>query len=402
MKKFIYILIVVLTFNICYVDAEEFDITAKNVILYNLEDNSILYEKDSNEKVEIASLTKIMTTIVALENTRELDKEVVIDSKVFEGLEGYATAGLKIGDKVTIRDLLYGVMLPSGADCVNAVINNVVGKKDDFIKLMNDKANDLGLKNTKFDNAIGMDSKDNYSSASDLAILLNYALKNSTFKEIFTARKYTMKSISLTISSTLVSYAGSSIDTSNILGAKSGFTDEAGVCLASIAKVNDINYLLVVLGSNTINHANAIKDSLAIYNYYGENYDYRIVIKKSDVIDEIDVKWGKKNKYDIKSNKDIKLYLKKTIDDDEIKYEYKGIEEITYKNNKGDKLGRVSIKYDGDTLYTFDVYLNDKLEFYHPLIYTFMGLCVIVMLLSLISMRKKNKRKRRHKKRKKK
>lgn len=401
MKKFIYILIVVLTFNICYVDAEEFDITAKNVILYNLEDNSILYEKDSNEKVEIASLTKIMTTIVAIENTHELDKEVTIDSKVFEGLDGYATAGLKIGDKVTIRDLLYGVMLPSGADCVNAVINNVVSKKADFIKLMNDKANDLGLKNTKFDNAIGMDSKDNYSSASDLAILLNYALKNNTFKEIFTARKYTIKSISLTLNSTLVSYAGSSMDTSNILGAKSGFTDEAGVCLASIAKVNDINYLLVVLGSNTINHANAIKDSLAIYNYYGENYDYRTVIEKNDVIEKIDVKWGKKNKYDIKSNKNVKLYLNKAIDDNDIKYEYKGIEEITYKNNKGDKLGRVSVKYDGDTLYTFDVYLNDKLEFYHPLIYAFMGLCVVVMILSLISMRKKKKRRKKRKKNKK-
>lgn len=401
MKKIVTILMIILTLNFNVVNAEEFDITAKNVILYNLNDNDILYDKESDEKVEIASLTKIMTTIVAIENIDDLDETVEIKSDVFDGLTGYATAGLKIGDKVTYRDLLYGIMLPSGADCVNAIILNVSGSKDKYIKLMNDKAKELDLKNTKFDNAIGMDSQNNYSTAKDLATLLNYALKNETFKTIYTTKKYTIKSTNLTMKSTLVTYSKSELDTNNILGAKSGFTDGAGVCLASIAKMEDVNYLLVVLGSSTINHANAIKDSLTIYNYYKDHYGYKTVISKGQVFDKIDVKWGKEKKYPLKSDKEIKLYLEKSIDDDDIKYEYKGIEQLTYKNKKGQKLGVVSVKYKDKVLTTYDVYLNDTLEYYHPVIYSVMIICIILMIGSLISIKKNKKRKKKTKTRKK-
>jgi D-alanyl-D-alanine carboxypeptidase (penicillin-binding protein 5/6) len=386
-----------MTFNVSNVYAQEFDITAKNVILYNLNDNDILYEKESNEKVEIASLTKIMTTIVAIENIDNLEEEVNITNDVFEGINDYAQAGLKVGDKVTYLDLLYGVMLPSGADCVNAIILNVADSPNNYIKLMNDKAKELKLTNTKFDNAIGMDSDNNYSTAKDLAILLKYALKNETFKTIYTTKKYTINSNNLILKSTLVTYSKGGLDIDNIKGAKSGFTDEAGVCLASIATIDDVNYLLVVLGSDATNHANAIKDSLAIYNYYGNNYGYKKVINKGQVFTKIDVKWGKQKKYNIKSDKDIKLYLENSISEDALEYEYKGVEELTYKNKVGQKLGVVSVKYNDEVLTTYDVYLDDTLEYYHPVIYTVMIVCILLILLSLISMKKKKKKKRRKK-----
>ena len=396
-KKILTILIIVLTFNFSYVNAESFDITSKNVILYNLNDDSVLYEKNSNEKVQIASLTKIMTAIVAIENIDNLDEEVIIKSDVFEGIEEYSQAGLKIGDKVTYKDLLYGVILPSGADAVNALVLNISSSEKEFIKLMNEKANSLGLKNTKFDNAIGMDSEDNYSTASDLAKILIYALKNDTFKTIYTTKKYTIESLNLNLKSTLTTYA-KKIDTSNILGSKSGFTDKAGVCLSSIATIDNVNYLLIVLGANTSSKSNAVKDSLEIYDYYSKNYSYKTIIKKNQVFDTIKVKWGKKEEYEIKSNEDIELYLKNTVSEDDIEYNYKGIEELNYKIKKGTKLGTVTVKYKDDVLTTYDVYLDETLSYYHPVIYSIIIVALILMILSLIQMKKAKKKRRKKKK----
>lgn len=396
-KKLLTILIIVLTFNFSYVNAESFDITSKNVILYNLNDDSVLYEKNSNEKVQIASLTKIMTAIVAIENIDNLDEEVIIKSDVFEGIEEYSQAGLKIGDKVTYKDLLYGVILPSGADAVNALVLNISSSEEEFIKLMNEKANSLGLKNTKFDNAIGMDSEDNYSTASDLAKILIYALKNDTFKTIYTTKKYTIESLNLNLKSTLTTYA-KKIDTSNILGSKSGFTDKAGVCLSSIATIDNVNYLLIVLGANTSSKSNAVKDSIEIYDYYSKNYSYKTIIKKNQVFDTIKVKWGKKEEYEIKSNEDIELYLKNTVLEDDIEYNYKGIEELNYKIKKGTKLGTVTVKYKDDVLTTYDVYLDETLSYYHPVIYSIMIIALILMILSLIQMKKAKKKRRKKKK----
>ena len=411
-KVFIYLFIIVLIFtNNSYVYAEKIKITdesiykeelnlnlkSKNIILYNLDDKIKLYELNSDEKVQIASLTKIMTVYTLIENIKDLNKEVVITNEPFKGLNGYVTAGLKVGDKVTFEDLLYGIMLPSGADCVNAAIINSGLTKEKFIDLMNDKAKELKLKNTKFDNAIGMDSENNYSSANDLANLLIKALDNKTFKKIYTAKKYTMKN-GLTVRSTLLTY-GATINTENIKGAKSGFTDGAGVCLSSIAEYNNINYLLIVLGASTTSKANAIKDSIEIYNYYNDNYNYKKVFTKNQILKKINIKWGKKKKYTIKGKKDIEIYLNNNIKPDDIEYNYKGIKELNYRIKKGDKLGTITAKYNNKVLTTYDAYLDEKIDYYHPIIYTI----IIISVLSLISLyiNKKNKKKRRKSKRKK-
>ena len=251
---------------------------------------------------------------------------------------------------------------------------------------MNDKVADLGLKSTKFDNAIGMDSKDIYSSAMDVAKILEYALKNETFKQIYTTRKYTVPTTKLTMHSTLVTYAKSA-DTSNIKGAKSGFTDGAGLCLASIAKIKDVNYLLIVLGANKLVKSNAVNDSLEIYNYYAKNYEYKNIITKNQVLKTLPVKWGVKDKYKVISDKDVKAYLKNTVKIEDLSYDYKGVKEITYKNKKGDKLGTMTVSYDGKQLATYNIYLKENLKFYHPLIYTVMGISIILMILSIIKIK---------------
>lgn len=383
----------------CNVWAQDFDITSKNVILYNMNDNEVIYEKNSNEKVEIASLTKIMTAIVAIEKSDDLNKQVVIDNRTLKGIEDYAQAGFKVGDKVSIMDLLYGVLLPSGADAVNAIAINAFGGKAKFVNLMNEEAKKIGLKDTEFDNPIGMDSKNNYSTASDLGKLLSYALKNDTFKKVYTTKRYKIDSLNLTLKSTLLTY-GKTMNVDNIKGAKSGFTDGAGLCLASIANYSDVNYMLVVLGASPTVKSNAVRDSLEIYNYYDKNYGYKKVIKEGQLLKKIKVKWGKKKIYEAKSDKDVSKYLKKSISTDDLSYDYKGLEEINYKNKKGDKLGVVDVKYNDKLLVSYDVYLNEDLKYYHPVIYSIIAISIILMLISLkmISSSKSRKKKKRKKK----
>lgn len=394
MKKNKILLILFIFFvGSCNVWAQDFDITSKNVILYNMNDNEVIYEKNSNEKVEIASLTKIMTAIVAIEKSDDLNKQVVIDNRTLKGIEDYAQAGFKVGDKVSIMDLLYGVLLPSGADAVNAIAINAFGGKDKFVSLMNEEAKKIGLKDTEFDNPIGMDSKNNYSTASDLGKLLSYALKNDTFKKVYTTKRYKIDSLNLTLKSTLLTY-GKTMNVDNIKGAKSGFTDGAGLCLASIANYSDVDYMLVVLGASPTVKSNAVRDSLEIYNYYDKNYGYKKVIKEGQLLKKIKVKWGKKKVYEAKSDKDVSKYLKKSISTDDLSYDYKGLEEINYKNKKGDKLGVVDVKYNDKLLVSYDVYLNEDLKYYHPVIYSIIAISVILMLISLkmISSGKNNKR----------
>ena len=399
MNKIIKVFVLVFLFYIpvISVSAEEFDITSDYVILYNLNDDKVLYEKDSEKKAQIASLTKIMTTIVAIENEKDLDHEVTITKDVFYGIEEYTVVGFKIGDKVTVKDLLYGTMLPSGADAVNALAIDVSGNVANFVKLMNDKADSLGLKNTHFDNPIGMDSENNYSSASDIAKLLKYSLKNDVFREIFTARTYKIDSINKEVSSTLIGYSRSyGLDITDVTGAKSGFTDGAGLCLASTATIDDVNYLLVTMNADTKNRSNAVRDSLEIYDYYSSNYSYQKVIKKGQKFRSISVKWGKISSYDLNSLEDVSLYLSNDIRKNRIKYIYDGITNLTYKNKKGDKLGVVKVVYDGQLLTTYDIFLNDKIEYYHPVLYAIIGVSVVFMFLSLeaiISDHKKKKKK---------
>ncbi len=372
------------------------DLVSKNVILYNLTDNYKLIDIKSDESVQIASLTKIMTILVALDKITDVNEKVTITSDVFNGINDYSKAGFKVGDKVTYLDLLYGAMLPSGADAVNALVLNISGNYDDFIKLMNEKAKSLGLKKTKFDNVIGRDSSNNYSSAYDIALMINYGLENEVFNKMFTSRKYTTSN-NLVLNSTISLY-GKNLDVSAIKGSKSGYTDGAGVCFASLGSVNDVDYLLVVLGASTNNKSNAVRDSVDIYNYVDKNYGYKVLLDKDKVIDKLDIVWGKEKKYILKVDKDVSRYVKNTIDLDKVEYKYKGVSKLKYGIKKGDKLGSVDIVYKDSVIGSTDVYLNKDIKYYHPVIYTIMFISFISMVSSYIKIckeRKRRKKKRR-------
>lgn len=368
-KKFIIgilIIPILFLFNSKTIYADDLQIDSKYAIIYNLDTDELLYEYNSDQITSIASLTKIMTCIVAIENIENLDTKVTLGWNVFAGLtEAQASvAGFKYGESVSYLDLLMGAMLPSGADATRALAINISGSEEEFVKLMNAKAQELNLSNTHFANTTGLEATGHYSTVQDIATLLKYALKNETFKIIYTTREYTTTN-NLKFSSTLKKISnGYTIDVSHILGSKTGYTDEAGLCMSSIANYNGVNYLLVTAGADY--HGNTprqLLDAIKIYSYFDENYSYKNIINNDDYITSIKVNYSKIKKYDIISPISITKFLNNSFDYNKLEYSYSGIDELSYKNKTGDKLGVINIIYDNKIINTIDIFLTIPIEF---------------------------------------
>lgn len=386
MKKIILILIMLF---ISIQSLQAIEINSKNAILYNLNDNNVIYEKNSEEAVQIASLTKIVTAITVIENVEDLEAQVTINSKMLQGLDGYAKVGFKVGDKLTYLDLLYALMLPSAADAAQALAIQMSGSIEEFANLMNSEIQKIGVTNSKFDNPVGMDSENNYSTAYDLAQILKYSLQNETFRTIFNSNTYTIESINKEVEKTLTTTGLKyNIDTSIIIGAKTGFTYDAGLCLASTSSIDGVDYLLITLGAdvNTINH---VLDTIDIYEYYSSNYGYTNILSKNQLLKTIKVKNSKTNTYDIYAKDDVELYLGKDISKENLKYEYEGIEELTKDIKKGDKLGIVTILNNEEVIYTYDVYLDTDIKYYNYVLYIGIGVLLLIIIFVILKKSKK-------------
>ena len=394
LNKVIFTLTIILLF--CNVFAENLDLISDKYILYNLNDNKILMQKNENEETQIASLTKIMTIIVAIENITDFDEKVTITKDMVNNIEwDVAKIGLKSGDIVTYNDLLYGAMLPSAADCVNALAISISGNYKDFIELMNNKVKELKLKHTHFENVVGLYSKDNYSSAYDVAEILKYSLKNQKFKQIFEAKEYVLTN-GKKINSTLKTYNKKvGEDISYITGAKTGYIKLAGNCLASTATIDNVNYLLVTLNAYSNKKSPHILDATSTYKYFSNNYSYKYILKKNDVVVNLKTKYAKEKNIDIHSSQEYKYYLKNDFNKESIKYEYDGIKEISYFTKKGTKLGKVKIKLNNEILETFELIYNENLTFSIASFLWINKAYVIAIILFIIILLKINKRKKR-------
>jgi D-alanyl-D-alanine carboxypeptidase (penicillin-binding protein 5/6) len=251
-------------------------------ILFRLEDDTILMQKNIEEKIYPASLTKMMTVIVAIENLPDLMEKIKLDNSMFQGLyEANASmAGFQPGEKVRALDLLYGALLPSGAEACMGLAYHIAGSEQHFVELMNQKAADLGMEDTHFVNTTGLHEDDHYTTVKDMATLLDYALENETFRETFTSSKYSTQPTNkhpegLTLYSTMFKKLEQNHQTmigGEILGGKTGFTDEAGLCLASLAKVDEQEYILITAGAKGDQHTKQynITDALAVYSSIGK------------------------------------------------------------------------------------------------------------------------------------
>lgn len=273
-KLFWFFIFFVLQLSTVFAGTEiNIETNSKNIVAVDRKSLSILFEKNCYDSVPMASTTKIMTCIIALENSN-LD-DVVIVSKKASSVHG-STLGLRENQRISMNDLLYGLMLRSGNDCAVAIAEHISGSIDDFSILMNNRAFSLNLKHTHFVTPHGLDNINHYTSAYDLAILTDYALNNPMFKKIVST-KQTIIHIDNNIRT--ISNTNELLGVvDGVYGVKTGFTFEAGRCLVSACKRNNFDIIVVVLGADTKNFRS--KDSKKIINYIFENYEY-INIKSS-------------------------------------------------------------------------------------------------------------------------
>jgi D-alanyl-D-alanine carboxypeptidase (penicillin-binding protein 5/6) len=217
--------------------------------------NEILFDDGGDERVYPASLTKIMTAVIALENIENLDDQIVLGSEMFRALYECSQAGFEPGEIVSALDLLYGLALPSGAECAVGLAERISGTESAFAALMNEKARELGMNGTHFMNSTGMHDANHYTTAKDMAALTAYAIQNDGFYKIFTTDKYLTKPTikhpnGVAFYSTLFSNMnGASFSGGVILGGKTGYTDEAGQCLASLSEKNGERLILITFGA---------------------------------------------------------------------------------------------------------------------------------------------------------
>lgn len=399
MKKFRYIILTICLFLPSLVYALEIDgLNSKNVIVYNIDNNKIIYEMNGDKEVPIASLTKIMTTIVSIEEIKDLKETVVITSEMLKGIPWDATvAGLKVNDKVTYEDLLYSSMIPSGADATQALAISLTGSIDNFVKLMNKKAKDLNLAHTNFVNTTGLDIDNHYSSVKDVLTLLNYSLKNSTFKKVYETKYYTTSN-NIELKSTLSHYNEYlNYDLSFIKGSKTGYTDDAGLCLSTESLIDGANIITVTTGADYTydGYYNNMKDIKKIYSALKENYTNQVVIEEANVLEKIKTKNAKEDIVIINSPKDIKVYTEKPFEKDKVKIEYNGIKEVSYKTKKGTKIGTIKVYYKNELIDEVDAITSEDLhfslfKFIKNNILIILGAFIVVLI---IKPKKKKKRK---------
>lgn len=247
---------------------------SEHAIFINLDTNETLFVKEETTRVAPASLTKMMSAIIAIEYYQDYTQILTIDSLSLEqlSLENSSLAGFSPNEKVTIEDLLYGTLLSSGGEATITLAKAVASSEEQFVSLMNQKANQLQLQDTHFSNACGFDDENHYSTVKDLSALLSYCLKNETFKKIFTTKQYnTSPSIfhpdGILLSSTMFENMSSTLTNGEIIGGKTGFTSNAGLCLASLARIDNQEYIFVTTnakGNHTTPQYN-ILDAIKAY-----------------------------------------------------------------------------------------------------------------------------------------
>lgn len=354
-NNFIFFIII---FFFCFNHVQALTLNSPNVILLNNNTNQIIYSQNADEKIYPASLTKIMTVTVALEKIKNIKKEITLTDAMFKNVyeSGASVAGFQPYETVTYEDLLYGAMLPSGADATNALAISLFGSMDKFITAMNNKAKELKLKNTHFVNCTGLHNNNHYSTVADIAKLLQYALKDKEFRTIFTTKTYT--SGTHIFYSTFSKY--SALD-NLVIGGKTGFTDEAGLCLASIADDEGKEWILVTAhapsGSGKPLHA---MDQAKIYKKFFKLYNYQTIVKKGDNLGSIKIKNGNISELNLIASKNIKIYNKK-INIKNLHYKFNH-SYLLAPININDKIGTISIIYKGKVLSTMDVFANKEIK----------------------------------------
>lgn len=313
-----------------------------STIVMETDSNRILYSDDIHNVRSVASISKIMTCIIAIENGN-LDEKIIVEN--LDGVYGSAIY-IKEDEILTLKDLLYGLMLRSGNDAALVIANTISKNTSEFVSLMNQKAKSLGMKNTVFNNPSGLDSiKGNYSTAYDMAILSSYAIKNNTYREIVKTKKYKLKTnmnnyIWENKNRLLNSYK-------YIIGGKTGYTTIAKRTLVTNALKDNLSLTIV-----TLNNSNDFENHRSLYEEYFNNYKNYQILEKGQ-LDILNETYYKKHIIYIKNNFSYPL-TKEEKNNIILKFEIE--KQTNYKDE--DIVGKVKVMLYDRNIYEDNLYLK--------------------------------------------
>lgn len=309
------------TLNVSADLSNEPEVNSRSAIIYDRKSKEIIWGKKENEKRKMASTTKIMTAIIILEKCNLND--TVIISKKAAGTGG-SRLGLKVNDKVSVGDLLYGLLLVSGNDAAVALAEYTAGNIASFAELMNNKAKELKLENTNYITPHGLDSDEHYTTAYELAKMTDYALENTTFAKIVNTKSYT---VTINGNPKNLSNTNELLGNLNgVNGVKTGFTNGANRCLVTSVNRNNMNIITVVLGADTKKFRTV--DSVKLIEYAYSNYKN---IEITDLINEKYSNWKETYGKKVVVNKGIQKNIETKLEEIEKKY-------ITIKNGEEDDI----------------------------------------------------------------
>lgn len=257
-----------------YMEIVSEDVMSPYIALLDVENSQVLAGRGYNEKIYPASMTKVMTLIVAVENLKDLEQTYELTYELIDPLvrDQASRAGFDPGERVAAKDYLYGLILPSGADAAVALSNMVAGSEKAFAELMNQKCQEIGLKNTHFTNASGLYDEEQYTTPLEMALIMQYAMSNETCAKVLSTYQYTTAPTTqhpegILLSSTMFSRMyGNEVENVTIMAGKTGYTQEAGNCLVSYAQKGGHHYVALTAGASYKWHV--IFDDFEIYKSY--------------------------------------------------------------------------------------------------------------------------------------
>ena len=409
---FLFLTLCTIFFPFSYADESEPDISAPAALLMDFNSGKILYEKNINEKMYPASLTKIMTAIIVLENCNLDDICEVSYDAVMSISMGYVTANLQIGEELTVEQLLYVLMVGSSNDAAIVLAEHVSGSVEEFAVLMNEKAKELGCTNTNFLNPNGEHDENHYSTAYDLATISRYAMKNDMFRTLVSTTSYKLPATNkydredrffTTTNSLLIVNNNSRADNyyyKYAIGIKTGFTTPAQNCLIAAANKVNLELITVILGAGQTNDGLSARyvDTINLFDYAYNTYTLRKVAKSGNIIQTVNIKGATKDtkKLDLIAANDIDVLSKLEDKDSSILPEIILNENLKAPLKKGDVVG--SVKYTSEGIeYTENLQANNDVKKSHWLIKLILFILITALCCLYLILKKKNRAKYRRK-----
>lgn len=361
MKKILILLLLLIYIPLVKAEeTEDLAPNAKSAIMIEASTGEILFQKNKDEKLAPASMTKMMSMLLIMEEIENGNlkwNEMITTSEKASSMGG-SQIFLKVGEKMTVEDLLKGVAIASGNDAVVALAERVSGSEEQFVKRMNTRAKDLGLKNTNFINATGLTADNHYSSAYDMSLIAKELVKHEKILEFTSTyedylRKDTKSPFWLVNTNRLVRFK------EGVDGLKTGFTDEAGYCLTATMKKDNMRLITVVMKEENTSKRSA--DTTKMLDYGFNIYMVQTILDEKTTIEKKKVELGKTLTAEIVPKENITILNKKSDDQKNITYKT-NINKIIAPVKKGDKVGTIDIIEDNNIISTIDATVKEDIS----------------------------------------